>query len=57
MGVKNGDVPPHLKEEQEDETYMSNNCGTSLHSEENLCSQVISSLQSEIPFMTKIRPA
>ncbi|KAF5895252.1 Forkhead box protein P3, partial [Clarias magur] len=39
MGVKIGDMPPHVKEEQEDETYMPNNSGTSLNSEENLCSQ------------------
>lgn len=42
-GVRDGDVPPNLKEEQEDENYIPNQCVASLRSEENSPSQVISS--------------
>ncbi|KAB5567458.1 hypothetical protein PHYPO_G00233010 [Pangasianodon hypophthalmus] len=33
MDVRDGDVPPILKEEQEDENYIPNKCDASLHSE------------------------
>lgn len=56
-GVRDGDVPPNLKEEQEDENYISSQCDASLHSEENSPSQVISSLPSETQFTPKNRPA
>lgn len=39
-GVMDGDAPPNLKEEQEDEVYMPNMCDASFHSEENSPSQV-----------------
>ncbi|KAI5095009.1 forkhead box protein P3, partial [Silurus meridionalis] len=32
--VRDGDLPPILKEEQEDETYIPNKCDTSIHSKE-----------------------
>lgn len=52
-----GDMPPNLKEEQEDNVYIPNTCDAPLHSAENSPSQVISSLQSETQFMQKDKSA
>lgn len=46
-GLMDEDVPPILKEEQEDEFYIPTK---SLHSEENSPSQVIWSLRSETSY-------
>lgn len=55
--VTDGDVPPILKEEQEDENYIPNKCDASLHSEENPPFQVSCSLWSETQFTPKNRSA
>lgn len=52
-GVMDGDLPPILKEEQEDEIYISNKSDASLHSEENSPSQVTCCLTCQIQFTPK----
>ncbi|XP_060787952.1 forkhead box protein P1 isoform X2 [Neoarius graeffei] len=61
-GVRDGDVPPNLKEEQEDENYIPNQCVASLRSEENSPSQSADKtthtlLERQNPQPTQNRPS